>query len=88
MGFRFRRSIRVLPGVRLNVGKRGVTSVSVGGRGMTTNINKSGSRTTVGLPGSGISYSTKRKSSSGGSRLGIVLGSIFLAVCLLVALAH
>ncbi len=30
MPFRFRRSIKLLPGVRLNVGKRGVSSVNVG----------------------------------------------------------
>ena len=28
MGIRFRRSIRILPGVRLNVGKRGVSTSS------------------------------------------------------------
>ena len=32
MGFRFRRSVRLFPGVRLNIGKRGV-SASVGIRG-------------------------------------------------------
>ena len=29
MGFRFRRSIKILPGIRLNFGKRGV-STSIG----------------------------------------------------------
>ncbi|WP_414709653.1 DUF4236 domain-containing protein [Rhodopseudomonas sp.] len=57
MGLRFRRSIKVLPGLRLNVGLRR-TSVSFGGRGFIYNIGSKGSRVTVGIPGSGISYTT------------------------------
>jgi hypothetical protein len=57
MGFRFRRSLKIAPGIRLNFSKRG-TSLSLGGRGFTTNISKRGTKTTVGLPGTGISYST------------------------------
>ena len=30
MPFRFRRSIKVAPGIRLNVGKRGITSTTIG----------------------------------------------------------
>jgi Protein of unknown function (DUF4236) len=55
MGFRFRRSIKILPGIRLNFGKRGV-STSIGVRGAHVTFSKTGTRTTVGLPGSGISY--------------------------------
>jgi hypothetical protein len=57
MGFRFRRSIKIAPGVRWNVGLRG-SSVSVGGRGATVNFGKRGVRTTVGIPGTGLSYTT------------------------------
>lgn len=57
MGFRFRKSVKLMPGVRLNLSKRG-TSVSLGGKGFTHNIGKKGSRTTVGLPGTGLSYSS------------------------------
>jgi hypothetical protein len=32
VGFRFRRSLRILPGIRLNIGKPGV-STSIGVRG-------------------------------------------------------
>jgi hypothetical protein len=56
MGFRFRQSVRLLPGIRLNFSTRGV-STSVGGRGFTLNFGKRGIRTTVGIPGTGISYS-------------------------------
>ena len=55
MGFRFRRRIRIAPGISLNVSKSGI-STSIGGRGATLNISKRGTRTTLGLPGSGISY--------------------------------
>jgi hypothetical protein len=57
MGFRFRRSIRLLPGLRLNIGKKG-GSLSIGGRGATVNLSARGTRTTIGLPGTGLSYST------------------------------
>lgn len=53
--FRFRRSLRIAPGVRLNVSKTG-SSVSFGGRGATLNVSRRGTRTTIGLPGSGLSY--------------------------------
>ena len=56
MGFRFRKSISIIPGVRLNISKSGF-STSVGRPGATVNIGKRGVRGTVGLPGSGLSYS-------------------------------
>lgn len=57
MGFRFRKSVKLAPGVRLNVGKKSV-GVSLGGKGFRHSINSSGRRTTtVGVPGTGLSYS-------------------------------
>src|SRR5262249_29228172 len=58
MGFRFRRSIKVLPGVRLNFGKKGLNSLSVGRRGASVNFSNRGTRRSIGLPGTGLSYST------------------------------
>lgn len=56
MGFRFRKTISIIPGVRVNISKSGV-SASVGGKGETVNIGQDGHvRGTVGLPGTGISY--------------------------------
>lgn len=55
MGFRFRRSVRLFPGVRLNFSLSGV-SVSAGVPGAMINIGPRGSRLTMGLPGIGISY--------------------------------
>ena len=61
MGFRFRKSIKLLPGVKLNITKKGVSSVSFGKRGSMLNINKNGAKITFGIPGTGLSYQTKRK---------------------------
>lgn len=56
MGFRFRKIISVIPGVKINLSKSGV-STSLGGRGATVNVGTSGKRTlTLGLPGTGLSY--------------------------------
>src|SRR5258708_15133139 len=60
MGFRFHRSIKILPGIRLNFGKRGI-STSIGVRGAHVTFGKTGTRTTVGLPGSGLSYTHLEK---------------------------
>lgn len=58
MGFRFRKSMKIAPGVRLNFNK-GSTSVTFGGRGAKYTVSSSGKKTaSVGLPGTGVSYST------------------------------
>ena len=56
MGFRFRRSLKILPGVKLNFGGSG-TSVSLGGRGFHYTLGSKGTRVTVGIPGTGLSWS-------------------------------
>ncbi len=54
--FRFRKSFKLAPGVRLNVGKRSV-GVSAGVRGARASVSSSGQRSTsVGVPGTGTSY--------------------------------
>ena len=60
MPFRFRRSIRIAPGIRLNLGKSGV-STSVGERGAHVTLGHGHTRTTVGLPGTGLSYTPRRR---------------------------
>ena len=54
MPFRFQRRFRILPGLRLNLSKSGV-STSIGTRGAWFMIGPRGTRTTVGLPGTGLS---------------------------------
>lgn len=61
MGFRFRRSARLGP-LRFNFSKGGLSSISVDGRGASFNIpvaRSGGPRTTVGLPGTGLSWSVE-----------------------------
>ena len=56
MGFRFRKSIKLAPGVRVNLGKKSA-SVSVGGKGAHYTVSSTGRRTSsVGIPGTGLSY--------------------------------
>src|ERR1700676_3154279 len=56
MGFRFRRSVRILPGVKLNFSGSG-TSVSLGTRGFHYTLGPKGTRVTAGIPGTGLSWS-------------------------------
>lgn len=58
MGFNFRKSLKIAPGIRLNITKKGISSVSLGGKGARVNLGKKGTRTTVGMPGTGLSYSS------------------------------
>jgi hypothetical protein len=66
MGFRFRRSFRLLPGIRLNLSKGGI-GASLGVRGASMNVGRRGTTTSVGLPGTGLSY-TSRIPFKGGER--------------------
>lgn len=68
MGFRFRKRIRIAPGVYLNLGKKGVNSVSMGAGPFTTNMSSKGIKHTAGLHGTGLSYETKRSPWSSGER--------------------
>jgi hypothetical protein len=67
MGIRFRKSLKLGTGVRLNVGKRSA-SVRVGGKGFGITSGTAGSRATAGIPGSGISYTTKLGGAGAGNR--------------------
>lgn len=58
MGFNFRKSIKIIPGVKLNITQKGVSSLSVGKNGARVSVGKKGVRTTAGLPGTGLSYTT------------------------------
>ena len=62
MGFLFRKSLSLGRGVRVNISKRGFSSVSVGQRDATVNVSRRGVRETVGLPGTGLSYTTGARS--------------------------
>jgi hypothetical protein len=64
---RFRKSIKLGPGVRLNVGKRGA-GVSAGVRGARYSVHSSGRRTaSVGIPGTGVGYVSSRSGMRSGT---------------------
>ena len=66
MAFRFYKRIRILPGISINLGKKGA-SVSVGPRGAKMTIGGRGTKTSIGIPGTGIRYETPyRRGGAGG----------------------
>ncbi|WP_080755515.1 DUF4236 domain-containing protein [Aeromonas hydrophila] len=92
MALKFRKRIKIAPGINLNLSKSGI-STSLGRPGATVNIGKKGVKTTVGIPGTGISWSSTSSSSNGAqtadnsderpgfwrSLCGVIEGSILLA---------
>ena len=54
MGWRYHRSVRLLPGLRLNLGLRGM-SLTAGVPGLSVNVGPRGVYRNLGLPGSGFS---------------------------------
>lgn len=66
MGFRFRRTVRIIPGVKLNINKNSL-SMSIGPRGLKHTVSTNGTRTdTIGIPGTGMFW-TERSRGSGKS---------------------
>lgn len=58
MGLRFRKSFKVAPGVKVNLNKKS-TSVTFGKKGVHRTISSTGKKTTsVGIPGSGLYYTS------------------------------
>lgn len=59
MGFRLHRSMKLFPGIRLNCSKSGL-GLSLGIPGMHVSLNpRYGAKSTLGIPGTGLSYSQK-----------------------------
>ncbi|WP_461521391.1 DUF4236 domain-containing protein [Rhizobium leguminosarum] len=61
---RFRKSFKLAPGLRLNIGKKGA-SVRVGPKGAGYTVGTSGQRVSASIPGTGVGFSSrigKRKS--------------------------
>ncbi|MEA3192695.1 MAG: hypothetical protein QOD26_1028 [Betaproteobacteria bacterium] len=81
MGFRFSKRFRILPGVRVNVSKSGV-STSVGPKGLSVNLRDDAVRTTASIPGTGVSYSRTAKKGGSGSAV-ILIVIVFFGIWLL-----
>jgi Protein of unknown function (DUF4236) len=69
MGFRLQRSIKIAPGIRVNLSKSGL-GWSVGPRGFKIGATARGQRyTSVSIPGTGVSYRQyERKRPTGAER--------------------
>ena len=66
MGFRFRKSISLGKGLKLNIGTKSA-SISAGTKGVRKTISTTGRETTTfSIPGTGISYVDSKKTSLGG----------------------
>ena len=57
MGLRFRKSVKICKGMKVNFSKSGA-SLSLGGPGHSLNFGGRGTKATVGMPGTGLSYSS------------------------------
>ncbi len=89
MSLRFRRSIRLAPGIRLNLGMHGA-GLSVGPRGLHVGVNRRGMYTSAGIPGTGIYAVHHIRNSTGphpsvaGSATGFVAGVVIAAIILVI----
>lgn len=71
MGLRFRKSITLCKGVKLNFGKTGM-SVSVGQKGFHKTIHQNGNVTTsIGIPGTGVYWSDTKKINKNNTRISV-----------------
>lgn len=59
MALRFNKRLKIAPGVKINIGLKGINSATIGGRGASVNIGKKGTHLNAGLPGTGLSTRTK-----------------------------
>ena len=74
MGFRFRKRIRIAPGVHLNASLKRGLSASFGRPGATVNVGLDGKqKNTLGAPGTGLTYETESASGPGMVRAAVVV---------------
>jgi hypothetical protein len=87
MSLRFRRSIPLLPGIKLNLSKK-TLSASVGTRGLWYTANSAGQRRfTAGLPGTGLSWTKQFPNPAPLPMQVITLVALFAVIFLVIAYA-
>ncbi len=59
MALRFNKRVKIAPGIKVNVGLKGVNSTTIGPKGASINIGKKGTHVNAGIPGTGLSTRTK-----------------------------
>ncbi|MFC6523085.1 DUF4236 domain-containing protein [Undibacterium arcticum] len=67
MGVRFRKSIKLAPGIRMNFSGSGI-GWTIGPRGASVGIGKRGAHLNTGIPGTGLSNRTKLSGGGEGGR--------------------
>lgn len=83
MSFQFRKSKKIAPGTRLNIGKKSA-GISTGVKGARVSVNSKGRATfSASIPGTGIRYRKSVKIGSGiiGTACSVMVD--FLYICLL-----
>jgi hypothetical protein len=81
MPLRFQRHFKIVPGVRLNLNKRGA-SLSLGHRGAWYTVGTRGHRATVGLPGTGLFWTEKGSPPSAGHQWAFVVVVVLMLLVL------
>jgi len=69
-GLRFQKRLRLLPGIRANLSKSGV-SATLGTEGAGLNVGPEGVTANAGLPGTGLSYRRKLTPKNRGAWIGV-----------------
>jgi hypothetical protein len=86
MSLHFRRSLRIAPGVRLNLGLHGA-GLSVGPRGLHVGMNRRGMYSSAGIPGTGL-YAIHHYRTGEGHQVrgGFLLGPFLLGVLIAITI--
>lgn len=79
MAIRFRKSKKLLPGVRLNVGKKSV-GVRIGGKNAGISLGTAGKSVSASIPKTGLGISSQSRKGCFGAILAFALGSIVAVV--------
>jgi len=50
----FKKKIKIIPGVTINITENGINSATIGQKGLSVNIGKKGTYLNTGIPGTGL----------------------------------
>lgn len=85
MAIRFRKSKKLMPGIKLNVGKKSA-SVRIGGKNAGYTIGTRGRTASASLPGTGLGVTKTTRKKHAGGFVANVLAVIGVVVVALIAL--
>jgi hypothetical protein len=79
MPLRFQRRITIARGVSLNLNKRSI-SASIGGRGTHFTAGSKGQRSTIGIPGTGLSYTSYWRTQPGTAAVILIIAIVLVGL--------